>query len=256
MNQFLYDAHAHLGTENERQERAEKGITTLLCGTCFQEIKKVEQLSGPDGRFPSWLIPTYGLHPWHADKEGLKELLPALEQCPVIGEIGMDSVWCSVPLDIQEAVFVRQLDYASQAGKPVILHTKGQESRIARLISEFPNTYLIHWYSAEDGLEAYRKLDCYYTIGPDVWWNPAVRQVADQVPLDRLLIETDGLGAVSWANEAGGRCPEETGLPSVEQTLMESAAVIAGIRSVEPETMLEILHQNFKAFLALGKGKS
>ncbi len=253
MSHFLYDAHAHLGTEDERRERAEKGIVTLLCGTCFQEIRKIEQLAGADGRLPSWLIPTYGLHPWHADKEQVEEFLPVLEQCSIIGEIGMDSVWCSVPLDIQEKVFVLQLEYASKAGKPVILHTKGQEEQIARLISRFPNTYLVHWYSAEYGLADYLKLDCYYTIGPDVWWNPAVRRTASQVPLDRLLIETDGLGAVSWANEAGGRYAEASGALSVEKTLLRSAAAIAEIRSVETENMLEILHQNFKAFLALGK---
>ena len=57
-------------------------------------------------------------------------MLPLLKQASIIGEIGMDSVWCDVDLEIQKEVFEKQLQLAKEWDKPVILHTKGQEKTI------------------------------------------------------------------------------------------------------------------------------
>ena len=54
----------------------------------------------------------------------------------MVGEIGMDSVWCQVPLPIQERVFREQLAMACSLKKPVVLHTKGQEKAIASILKE------------------------------------------------------------------------------------------------------------------------
>ena len=198
----LCDAHAHPGGGEELLEREEQQIVTLLCvSTPAQAETIIRYVKGKSTRFPTALVPTAGLHPWHADQYKISDTLPFLQRCPVIGEIGMDSVWCNTPLDIQEQVFREQLALACRLRKPVILHTKGQEKKIASIIKEYPNTYLVHWYSCESFLEDYIALDCYFSIGPDVWWNPAVRRVAETVPLHRLLIETDGMSAVKWAYE-------------------------------------------------------
>ena len=90
--------------------------------------------------------------------------------------------------------------------KPVVLHTKGQEKHIARLIRAYPNTYLVHWYSGGEGLSDFLDLDCYFTIGPDVFYQPAVQKAAVLAPENRLLVETDGCSAVKWAYEQASFC--------------------------------------------------
>ena len=55
---------------------------------------------------------------------------------------------------------------------------------------------MVHWYSADHDLDGYLDLDCYFSVGPDVIWNPAVQQVAKRVPENRILLETDGMEAV------------------------------------------------------------
>lgn len=194
---MLCDAHTHVGTEEEQREREEMGILSLVCASAPREAEWIFLHRG------KYVIPTCGVHPWYVQKWGLDCMEKWVEQCTVIGEIGMDSVWCGVPLKLQEDVFCRQLEMACDQKKPVILHTKGQEEKIARIIKEYPNRYLVHWYSCEDYLKEYISLDCYFSIGPDVWWNQAVRDVARRVPRDRILIETDGLEAVKWAYEEG-----------------------------------------------------
>jgi TatD DNase family protein len=204
----LCDAHTHPGEDAEWLERLENGILSLICASTppeaealFTRLKRISKACPENNgnSLSSCLIPTAGLHPWHADTYSVSDMERWLCSCPVIGEIGMDSVWCSVPLSVQERVFREQLALAVKLCRPVILHTKGQEARIARILREYPNTYLIHWYSCEESLEDYIRLGCYISIGPDVWWNPAVQHAAKAVPADRILIETDGMAAVSWA---------------------------------------------------------
>ena len=244
----LYDSHAHIGSSKERKERRINGVRSLLCAGNPREAKKLSDLaSRPE--YKDMIIPTYGLHPWHAGQYSVAEMRPYLSECPVIGEIGMDSVWCNVPLDVQEKVFTEQLEAAARLDKPVILHTKGQEQRIASLIAKYPNTYLVHWYSDPVFPDSYLELNCYFSIGPDVWWNPAVRNLAAALPIERLLIETDGMGAVKWACEEAPenlRTPAATAASlSVPASLSFTLHQIAEIRQLLPEAVEKQLEQNF-----------
>lgn len=142
-----------------------------------------------------------GIHPWNADTMPWEEMQPILEQARIIGEIGLDNVWCEVPLLKQLEVFEHQLAYASQHHKPVILHVKGLEKEAIPYLKSYKNHYFVHWYSCDAYLEQFIDLDCYFSIGPSVYKDKAVQQVAKQVPLHRLLIESDGLSALSWCEE-------------------------------------------------------
>lgn len=253
---LLCDAHAHLGGANEQQEREQEQILSLLCASTPDEARELFSLDG------AWRIPTCGIHPWHAHQYKLEMMLPWMMKCPIIGEIGMDSVWCSVPLTIQEEQFRLQLDLACRLKKPVILHTKGPERQIAEIIRDYPNQYLVHWYSCEHSLEYYLDLDCYFSVGPDVWWNPAVRHVAQTVPLTRILTETDGLNAVKWAEEEGLRTASsavsaevtaaDAASPShrpVTASLLKTLGVVAELRHMSLEEAKKQVRENLLSFL-------
>ena len=231
------DGHAHLGSEEGRRLRERENIPTMVCAGDEKEAAELAGLSG------SWLVKAYGLHPWKASLEGLAAMEPWLEQARIIGEIGLDSVWCQVDETVQRQVFERQLALAFAGGKPVVLHVKGREREAAELIRRYPNTYLVHWYSDLKWLELYLEQDCFFTVGPDVAKNPAVQQVARMADISRLMVETDGLGAVRWA--LGENIPLE-GIPAV---LSESARWIAAEKKMEPQAVLERLEENFWRFV-------
>ena len=240
----LIDAHTHLGSDSERSERQKKQILSLVCASTPPEAESLLKTAKP------YLLPTAGLHPWQAASYFVNDMLPYLTACPVIGEIGMDSVWCDVPLDRQEEVFRAQLAIACQMKKPVILHTKGEEDRIASILPEYPNTYLVHWYSCEEYLDQYLALGCYFSIGPDVLWNPPVRTLAARVPQNRILIETDGMGAVKWAYEAP-EAPKKSQLAdarentkNVEDALTHTLLETAAIRQTEPGVLAKQIQKN------------
>lgn len=244
---LLTDAHAHIGSGAEVEERLRSQIPSMVCAGNPREAGRLESILIKDNL--DILIPTYGLHPWYADLAALKMMQPFLERSTVIGEIGMDSVWCEAPLKLQQEVFEYQLSFAGEHHRPVILHTKGQEKTIADLIRRYPNSYLVHWYSSEAYQEYYLEMDCCFSIGPDVWWNPAVRKLAGNVPTDRLLIETDGMGAVQWAY--GEAAEEQKGLqvPStVEEALANTLKTVSEIRGTECNLLAEQIRANFLRF--------
>lgn len=239
---FICDAHTHFVSEEDLTLRIEQNITSLFCNSTPQEMNYFLNKN-----LPSFLIPTCGVHPWRADKLTVKEMESFLQEVPIIGEIGMDCVWCDVPLPIQEKIFEEQLELASALQKPVILHTKGQEREISALIRKYPNRYLVHWYSCDDHLDSYIEQDCYFSIGPDVWWNPSTRHVAKEVPCNRILTETDGLNAVQWAFDEAP-ADKKNLLDKIPDTAKASldlvTKTIARFRNITPEECSILTYDN------------
>ena len=235
----MIDAHAHPGTQQERQIRERLGIATLLCGTDPASAADVLACAAGSAVF----TPCCALHPWKAADFQPEAMLPFLEQCPVVGETGLDSVWCDTPMNAQTEAFLWQLDYAQRTGKPVVLHTKGREWEAAQILRRYTMPKVVHWYSCEEAPADYLEQDCYFTIGPDADTNPTVRRVAALAPLDRLLTETDGLSAVAWAL---GRNVEPEEIPAV---LRGELYVIAREKGLPVETVARAVERNYHHLL-------
>ncbi len=139
----------------------------------------------------------------------------------------------------------------------------GLDVEIIELIKKYPNTYLVHLYSADHDLDGYLDLDCYFSVGPDVIWNPAVQQVAKRVPENRILLETDGMEAVKWAWEEGQKnqnyaieeresiweaAEDQTKEISVSDSLYATACMVSKLRNILTETLINLTSDNFFAF--------
>ena len=120
----MHDAHYHYSKEINALQN-EYDISGICNVANEKEFELVQQ---------KHLFYSCGVHPWNASLDTLNSMFPLLKNAPIIGEIGMDSVWCDVDLKIQKEVFEKQLQLAQALNKPVILHTKGQEKAILELI--------------------------------------------------------------------------------------------------------------------------
>ena len=233
---MLFDAHTHLNAESLK---ALKNLHQLAVASTPADCAFLERAAGGNPRL-YWAA---GVHPWQSGAVEVDALLPWLERADAIGEIGMDSLWCQVEKAKQLRVFRRQLALGEKLQKPLILHTKGCEEEILQEIQGITQPILVHWYSEIRHLEGYLEKGCYFTIGPDIENNKAVENLAQKVPLNRLLVETDGAGAVSWAQNRPVT-PEE--IPAV---LAHSLDIIARIRGESRETVEKAAFQNALAFL-------
>ena len=233
---IVFDAHAH-GDREECALRQKQGVLTMLSSGTPEQAEKAFALAE---EFPVLCV-TSGLHPWYSNQYDVEAMLPYVKKVPVIGEIGLDCVWCEVPMEIQKKVFIRQLDWVREMGKPVVLHTKGCESAIADILDDYPElTCIVHWYSGPvDVLPRYlSRKNCYFTIGPDAAVSESVQAVIQAVPQDRILFETDGMGAVRWAiGEVKTEC--------LSDVLQKDVVFAAKMRGVSPEALAQAANENF-----------
>jgi TatD DNase family protein len=151
-----------------------------------------------------------GIHPLYIDQGCLPPafVLPDDPKCVAIGEIGLDyGDDCSAEFQqVQQAVFRMQLQLAYQQHKPVIIHNRHAGHDILKILAEFPGIKgVLHCFN--DSLEiAQRAIDMglYLSFaGIITFANKSLdplREVIQQIPLERILVETDApyLTPVPW----------------------------------------------------------
>ena len=116
------------------------------------------------------------------------------KECAAIGEIGLDYYWDKDNWDRQKKIFEDQVVLAEKLDKPVIIHSRDAIEDTYEILSRHQARGVMHCYS--DNAEMAKKclkLGFYISIaGPVTWKKPGdTIEVIHEVPLDRLLIETD-----------------------------------------------------------------
>ncbi len=208
---MFVDSHAHIdGTEfdGDREEVIQRardaGVSAILnigtgdphSGALERAVKLAEQHAD--------IYTAIGTHPHDArlfDDTAEQVILKLLtESTRVIawGEIGLDFHYDNSPRDVQMKVFQRQLQLAREAKLPVIIHTREAEAETVEILksqgARAGLTGIMHCFSGSGWL-AQQAIDLgfYVSFSGIVTFKKAeeLRTIATQVPLDKLLIETD-----------------------------------------------------------------
>ena len=203
---MFIDSHSHLDDERFNQDRdilikslkENKVDLAINIGadleTSINSVKLADQYDP--------IYATIGVHP-HSASEVTEETLNQFREMAkndkvvAIGEIGLDFYYDNSPRDLQRKWFKEQLKLAKELNLPVVIHSRDATKETFDTIKEAQDGTLrgvMHCFSGsvEMAIE-YMKLDFYISIGGPVTFKNArvVREVAEAVPLDKLLIETD-----------------------------------------------------------------
>jgi len=220
MSLRLYDVHNHLQDERfgGRQSEllaacAQAGVTAMVVnGSCEADWPSVLALARPSGRAdrppPALagtvvprIIPSFGCHPWYLHERTvnwLKHLAHFLDAIPsVVGEIGLDRWKPGLRYDGQEEVFVAQLRLAAERNRPVSIHCLQAWGRLLEILQTEPRPargFLLHSYGGSmEMVTPFAELGAYFSLPGYFAHERKARQreTFQQVPLERLLIETD-----------------------------------------------------------------
>ncbi|MBV8060052.1 MAG: TatD family hydrolase [Alphaproteobacteria bacterium] len=149
---------------------------------------------------------TVGVHPHHVHEEGeqlsAEDLIGFAEHPKVvgIGETGLDYFYKTAPVEAQHDSFRRHLRASAATGLPVIVHSRDAEEDTIRLLQEeyaASNgrlTGVLHCFSSRRILaEEALKLGFYVSLSGILTFKKSeeLRSIAKDVPVDRLLVETD-----------------------------------------------------------------
>lgn len=201
----MIDSHAHLDEERFDEDRdelikslKENAISYVINPSSDMETsRRVVELSNKYDN----IFAAVGIHPHDAEgfkEEDLDELreLSKDERVVAIGEIGLDYYYDNSPREIQKEVFRKQLQLSHELDLPVIIHTRDAMGDTYDILKEFEGRVrgVMHCYTGSiEMAEKFMKLGFYISIAGPVTFKNAVnvRGMAKQIPLERLLIETD-----------------------------------------------------------------
>ena len=238
---MLIDAHSHLDRYGDALEAAlgeisQHRIFTISNSMDLPSYKRNLEIS----EMCEFILPTFGVHPWMASEyvDGLEDLNDAIEESPMLGEIGLDYFFVKDPSEYpaQRKVLEFFLSSAVKQDKIVSLHTKGAEKDVLGLLNRYGiQRAIIHWYSGT--LDVFRELvamGMYFSIGAEVLYSEHIQAIAREVPSDRLLTETDNPGGPKGLIG-------KIGMPAL---LIEVIKGLAEVRSTEKQTIMQMVQRN------------
>lgn len=205
---MLTDSHAHIQGAEYREEVAqvlrrarEAGVETVIVVGGAGELSS-NQAAVALAESHAGLYATAGMHPHDAKAVGEEafeqlEKLAAHPKVVAIGETGLDFYYLHSPRDVQREIFARFIALARKIQLPLVVHERDAHRATAELLrSEGAADVggVIHCFTGDyEAARAYLDLGFHISFSGIVTFKNAegLRRVARQVPLERVLVETD-----------------------------------------------------------------
>ena len=204
----IIDSHAHLDYPNiiERiddviKKAGEAGVEKIITiGVKLSKLKNVQTISE---RYENVFF-SAGVHPHEASSEpeacNLEAITKAAShpKCVAIGEAGLDYFYHHSPQQAQQDSFRVQIQAARELNLPIIIHSRDADKDMTSMIEEeyhkAPFKGVLHCFSSGREL-AMRALDLglFISFSGILTFPKSIelRKIASQIPIDRVLIETD-----------------------------------------------------------------
>ncbi len=256
---MLIDTHAHLFDDRFRKDlpavlerAAAGGVERVVClGIDLESSLASVEIANT---YPL-VVAAVGIQPNHAaeakpgDWDAVVRLAENEPRVVAIGETGLDRYWDRTPFAVQEDYFSRHIELARRLNKPFAIHCREAEADVVKALREQsakgPLRAVMHSFSgdlatAKECLE----MGLYISFAGMVTYPTAqnLRDVAKEVPLDRLLVETD--------------CPYLAPQPvrgkrNEPAFVAHTAALLAQVKGVSVAEIEEHTTRNAKALFGL-----
>lgn len=254
---MLIDTHAHIIDEKygDRtpadivKSAQDAGVNKIVHVACeLSDIESAVRLAEEQEN----VFIAIGYHPIYAcdyDQQCEDLLIKYVNHPKVvaIGECGLDYHWKTSTKEEQFNVFRRQIEFAIQFDKPLIIHTRDAMQDTYDILAEYKGQIrgIIHCYSGSiEMAREFIKLGFYISLGGPVTYKnaKAAKEVAVEIDLNYLLVETD--------------CPylapePYRGTINEPKNVVEIAKYIAGIRDMSFEELALITTRNAERLLGL-----
>lgn len=255
------DAHIHL-SDSEYKDRVEEiiviarqtGVVAMVTNSVDLETSKL----GLElvGKYPNFVYAAVGIHPWNADKLAPLELQDTLgfvsknvalrEKLVAVGEIGLDPKYAKQKeqKEQQLRVFTEMLQLAERLRLPIIVHSRWSAPKITSILSSYRlRGVLWHWLSdPHEALSRIIERGDYISEGPPVSYSDKIQEIVRQVPLERLLTETDG--PVRYYGPL-----EDT--PTTPALISQTVAAISQVKKINASDVAEQILHNFSEFFGI-----
>jgi TatD DNase family protein len=260
----LFDSHCHLDDKSYTNDiddvitrAAEEDVRgIMLVGVTATSSKKVCNLA----KQHTMCFSSVGIHPHDASgcSESILNDLIELTKNPVVkawGETGLDFNRLFSPQDIQEKWFIKQIEIATALDLPLIFHERDSNGRFLELLHHHapPNLKgVVHCFSGNrEEMNAYLNMGLHIGITGILTIQKRgklLRELAREIPDDRILIETDA----PYLTPAPQKNKSRRNEPAfVKSTLIK----LAEIKKVSPEALADTLWKTTVSFYGIDKNE-
>ena len=257
MKDYLIDTHAHIDMAvNENitlndiiYEMNDNGVKKAIIPSVeIATQDKVVELASSDEN----IFGMVGLFPSEAKtytegfEQNMENIARSNPKIVAVGEIGLDYYWDKSFVDLQKEVFIKQIKMAKRLNLPIVVHDREAHKDCFDILKdEQAENVLFHCFSGSvEFMKECVKQGWYIAIGGVVTFKNAVKMkdVAREVPLDRLVLETDSpyLTPVPFR-----------GKPNKPAYVKYVAEEIAKIREMSYEEIADITTTNAERFFGI-----
>jgi len=249
---MLVDSHCHLeydsfAAEGDAPMMRARAAGVGVCVTIGTKLATFAKTLAVAERYDDvWC--SVGVHPHDAAVEPLTDAGALIEHAKHpkvigIGEAGLDYYYDHSPRAEQATNFLVHIDAAQATGLPLIIHTRDAEDDTIAMLEEkmkrAPFTGVLHCFSGSAKLaEAGLRLGLYVSASGIITFKTAepLREIFREVPLDRLLVETDAPYLAPIPHRGKRNEPS---------FVTHTAAVLAGLKGVSPDEIAAATTTNF-----------
>lgn len=203
----LVDTHSHI-YEEDFDSDLELVVSRMRDNSVLHaflpniDLSSVDRMFSLKDAYPSYFSIMMGLHPTSV-KEDYRLVLDklysyfSLRDFCAVGEVGLDFYWDKTFYNEQIEAFEIQIDWSIGKCLPLSIHSRKAMPELIQLLKKFPKDKLrgvFHSFSGsiESAQELIRLGDFYFGInGVVTFKNASVAQVVEQLPLERIILETD-----------------------------------------------------------------
>lgn len=248
MKNYLIDTHAHLDMDVDIGDLEQAGVGKVIIPSVEEKTmdKVIELAQSPNfyamvGIFPSE-AKTY-------TQEIEDKMIERAKNPKVVavGEIGLDYYWDKTFNDLQQEVFIKQIKIANKLGLPIVVHDREAHKDTFDILKGVnkESKVLFHCFSGSvEFMKECVKEGWYIAIGGVVTFKNAIKMkdVAREVPLDKLVLETDSpyLTPVPYR-----------GKPNKPAYVRYVAEEIAKLRDMPLEEIIDITTTNAETFFGI-----
>ncbi|MEH7302653.1 Qat anti-phage system TatD family nuclease QatD, partial [Neobacillus drentensis] len=198
MNQFYHDSHVHLdlyknAAEIIRQIDINKSYTIAV--TNLPVLYENAIKGYPNSKYVRFAA---GLHPELVGEfpEQIPKFYELIKDCRFIGEIGLDfSKENVVYKELQLEVFKRTIDICNSIGNKIVsIHSRGAAKKVIEIVgSEFNGQVILHWFTGNNtDLKKAINNGYFFSVNINMLRTEKGQKIINTIPLERILIESDG----------------------------------------------------------------
>ncbi len=192
-------------------------------------------------KYPGFIFPSIGFHPVEGgkDPERIMDLIRKnREKIVSVGEAGLDYHWEKDPAkhEKQREIFSKFIDLAEKLSKPLVIHSWDAESECYEMVKDSNAKCVFHCFSGKRDLaKEIISREFHISISTQVLFSKNIRKIAKDVPLDKILLETDSPFLSPYKDKDPRNYPWNIKL---------AAEKISEIRRISKEEVLEAAKRN------------